>query len=274
MGGVDGFDLGAYLARIGLADEAVTRLPGAGAATLATLTALHEAHVAAIAFENLDILLGRPIRLDLASLQAKLVGAGRGGYCFEHNTLFQAALESLGFRVTPLSARVRVGASGVRARTHMLLRVDLRQGPFLADVGFGAGGLVQPLPLAADGEARTGPFAYRLAREGELWVLQGSSGAGWVDQYAFTLEPQYPIDFEVANHYTSTHPQSAFVLNLTAQRSWRDRRAVLRNRELVITTAAGDAATPIGDPDQLLEVLAREFGLAFPAGTRFSRPAF
>ncbi|MGE5126659.1 MAG: arylamine N-acetyltransferase family protein [Betaproteobacteria bacterium] len=274
MGGVDGFDLGAYLARIGLADEAATRLPGAGAATLATLTALHEAHVAAIPFENLDILLGRPIRLDLASLQAKLVGAGRGGYCFEHNTLFQAALESLGFRVTPLSARVRVGASGVRARTHMLLRVDLRQGPFLADVGFGAGGLVQPLPLAADGEARTGPFAYRLAREGELWVLQGNSGAGWVDQYAFTLEPQYPIDFEVANHYTSTHPQSAFVLNLTAQRSWRDRRAVLRNRGLVITTAAGDAATPIGDPDQLLEVLAREFGLVFPAGTRFSQPAF
>ncbi len=274
---LDGFDLAAYLSRIGAPAGAVAGAPGtiAGGATgLATLRALHEAHVTAIPFENLDILLGRPIRLDLVSLQAKLVAGRRGGYCFEQNTLFQAALESLGFQVTPLAARVRVGATGIRARTHMLLRVDLGQVPFLADVGFGAGGLVTPLPLALGAEIRSGPFAYRLVREGEQWVLQGDSGGGWTDQYAFTLEPQHPIDYEVANYYTSTHPQSAFVTNLTAQRSWPERRAVLRNRELVITTSAGDAATAIRDPDHLLQVLAAEFDLSFPPGTRFSRPEF
>ena len=198
----------------------------------------------------------------------------RGGYCFEQNTLFQAALEALGYRVTPLAARVRVGATGIRARTHMLLRVDLEEGPLLADVGFGAGGVVQPIPLEEGAVVRTGPFAHRLVREAALWVLQGDTGTGWIDQYAFTLEPQYPIDFEVANHYTSTYPQSAFVLNLTAQRSWPDRRAVLRNRELTVTTAAGDAVTKVRDPGHLLALLASEFGLVFPPGTRFSRPEF
>jgi N-hydroxyarylamine O-acetyltransferase len=265
-----GFDLDAYVRRIGSA----TDLPRASGATQETLAALHQAHVAAIPFENLDILLGRPVRLELGPLQEKLVARRRGGYCFEQNTLFQAALEALGYRVTPLAARVRVGATGIRARTHMLLRVELEEGPFLADVGFGAGGVVQPVPLAEGAIVRTGPFAHRLVREAGLWVLQGDSGAGWVDQYAFTLEPQYPIDFEVANHYTSTHPQSAFVLNLTTQRSWPERRAVLRNRELTVTTAAGDAVTKVRDPGHLLALLASEFGLLFPPGTRFSRPEF
>lgn len=261
------FDLDAYLRRIG------TRASGSGA-TREALAGLHQAHAATIPFENLDVLLGRPIRLDLAALQDKLVASRRGGYCFEQNTLFQAALEALGYRVTPLSARVRAGATGIRARTHMLLRVDLEQGPFLADVGFGAGGVLRPVPLEEGAVVRTGAFAHRLVREGELWVLQGDAGAGWSDQYAFTLEPQYPIDFEVANHYTSTYPQSAFVQNLTAQRSWPDRRVVLRNRELTVTTAAGDAVTTIRDPGHLLELLESEFGLGFPPGTRFSRPEF
>ena len=64
------------------------------------------------------------------------------------------------------------------------------------------------------------------------------------------------------------------MLNLTAQRSWPERRAVLRNRELTITTASGDAVTPIHDPGHLLDVLDSEFCLVFPSGTRFSRPDF
>jgi N-hydroxyarylamine O-acetyltransferase len=266
----DGLDLDAYLHRIGV-DPALPRSAGA---TRETLGALHAAHVAAIPFENLDILLGRPIRLDVGSLQQKLVSARRGGYCFEHNTLFQAVLDALGFRVTPLAARVRAGATGVRPRTHMLLRVTLDEGAFLADVGFGAGGVVRPVPFVEGVVVSTGPFSHRLRREGELWVLQGDSGKGWADQYVFTLEPQHPVDYEVANHYTSTHPESAFVLNLTAQRSWPGRRAVVRNRELTVTTADGDVVAPIRDPQHLLQVLAAEFGLVFPPGTRFSRPEF
>ncbi|HEX9188186.1 MAG TPA: arylamine N-acetyltransferase, partial [Vicinamibacteria bacterium] len=253
-----GIDLEGYLERTGAASPLA---PG-----LEELVGLHRAHCAAIPFENLDILLGRGISLDLAALEAKLVRGRRGGYCFEQNTLFRAALEAMGFRTTALAARVRAGTTEVRPRTHMLLRVDLPEGPFLADVGFGGDGLVHPIPLAEGPETWVGTTGHRVRREGDLWVLQGDQGGGWNDLYAFTLEPFYPVDFEMANHFTSTHPRSPFVLNLTAQRSWPERRAVLRNRDLSVR-GDGAEATTVRDADHLLEVLETWFSLVFPAGT-------
>ena len=136
-------DLGAYLRRIGLQE------PPKG--DLAGLRALHLAHATSIPFENLDVQVGLPIRLDLASLQAKLVQRRRGGYCFEHNTLFQSALEAIGFEAIACEARVRLGAPVLLPRTHMLLLVRLDGGDWLADVGFGGEGLLGPVPL--DGSA-------------------------------------------------------------------------------------------------------------------------
>jgi N-hydroxyarylamine O-acetyltransferase len=259
-------DLDAYLARIG------ARRPPAP--TLEGLVALHRAHGAAIPFENLDILLGRPIALDLPALEAKLVAARRGGYCFEQNTLFQAALQTLGFRVTALAARVRAGTADIRPRTHMLLRVDLPEGAFVADVGFGADGLVQPIPLGAAGETWVESVGHRLQREGEVWVLQGNTAGDWVALYAFTLEAHHPVDFVMANHFTSTYPGSPFVLNLTAQRAQPGRRVALRNRELVVREHGVATVTTVRDPEHLRALLAAEFGLVFPDDTRFRCPQF
>jgi N-hydroxyarylamine O-acetyltransferase len=261
----DELDLQAYLLRIGVSPVAATR---------EGLITLHEAHLAAIPFENLDVLLGRPIRLDLGALQSKLVGARRGGYCFEQNSLFRAALLRLGFRVTPLAARVRVGSDAIRPRTHMLLRVDLPEGPFLADVGFGGDGFVRPLPLAATVETWEGQVGFRLVRADEGFVLQTSQPGVWTDLYVFTLEPQHPVDYEMANHFTSTYEHSPFLQNLTAQRSWPGRRLILRNRDLVSREGDKVTATTIRDPDHLLAVLDRDFGLVFPPGTRFAKPEF
>ena len=257
-------DLDAYLSRIG---ERAPLAPG-----LDALATLHRAHCAAIPFENLDILLGRSIALDIPALETKLVRARRGGYCFEQNTLFQAALEALGFRAIALAARVRVGATEVRPRTHMLLRVEVPEGAFLADVGFGGDGPVLPLPFAEGTETWLGRTGHRLRREGDSWVLQGNTAGDWADLYAFTLEPHYPVDFEMANHFTSTWPRSPFVLNLAAQRSWPERRAILRNRDLVVREDGASTATSIRDPEHLLEVLDGVFGLTFPSGTRFRQP--
>jgi len=244
------------------------------APSVEALADLQRAHLGAIPFENLDILLGRPILLDLGSLQDKLVGARRGGYCFEQNTLFRAVLERLGFTVTSLAARVRAGATGVRARTHMLLQVELPEGVFVTDVGFGANGPLGPLPLQEGREHWLGLAGHRLRQDGELWVLEGNTDGQWSDLYAFTLEPQYPVDFEVANHYTSTHPGSAFVKTLTAQRLWPERRVVLRNRELTIREGRITETTTIRGPEHLLDVLERHCDLPFPPGTRFSQPEF
>ena len=265
---INQFGLGAYLGRVGYRGPLVP--------TLETLTALHEAHQAAIPFENLDILLGRSILLDLPALVAKLIEGGRGGYCFEHNTLFRAALEAAGFRVTSLAARVRLGAhpGEIRPRSHMLLLVELPQGPFVADVGFGGEGPVRPLPLVEGQETWSGCGGYRLRRENGAWVLAGNPDGRWADLYAFNLEPQHPVDFVVANWFTSTHPSSRFVQTLTAQRSWPDSRAVLRDRELLIRDNAATRSETIRDPEHLLDVLAETFGLKFPRGTRFSRPVF
>jgi N-hydroxyarylamine O-acetyltransferase len=200
---VDSLDLGAYLDRIG--DDG-PRDPG-----VATLTRLHRAHVAAIPFENLDIMLGRAVSVDLTSVQAKLVGRRRGGYCYEHATLFGAVLQRLGYRVDRLLARTGDPLEHPRPRSHMVLRVETRDGPWLADVGFGSG-LLAPLPLTEGGPHRQGAWEYELRRGPDTaWRLREHDGAGWTTIQTFTEEPQYPVDVEVANHNTATSPGSPFV---------------------------------------------------------------
>jgi N-hydroxyarylamine O-acetyltransferase len=255
-GAADAFDLGAYLSRIGH--------DGPREATPGVLEAVHRAHAVAIPFENLDVRLGRPIRLDLTSLQAKLVAGRRGGYCFEQNTLFAAALEALGFRVTRLAARVRLGATRLLPRTHMLLGVDVGGQAYLADVGFGGEGLLGPVPLTPGPPVRQGLWAYRVVEEACLRVLQSRRGDGWVDLYAFSLEPQDPIDFEVANHYTATHPDSVFVRSLTVQRPTPEARHILRNRDYLVESAAGTVSRRVAD-GELRRLLVGTFGLDVPA---------
>jgi N-hydroxyarylamine O-acetyltransferase len=258
-------DLEAYLRRIEYAGE---RRP-----SRAALHALHFAHVTHIPFENLDILLGRAISLDLASLQAKLVAGRRGGYCFEQNLLFSAVLQALGFTVTQLAARVRLGTDALRPRTHMTLLVDADGAQWLADVGFGASGPLLPVPFDGQSVARQHAWAYRIVDEAGLWLLQSSRGGPWENLYAFTLEPQHRVDYELASHYTSTHPSSPFTQTLTAQQSAPEVRRILRGREYSEDRGSEIASRTLADDDEVLDVLAVKFGLRFAAGTRFRTSA-
>jgi len=257
----DLFDLPAYLERIGFAG-----VPGP---TPAALEALHAAHTRAIPFENLDIHLGRPIRLDLASLQAKLVAGRRGGYCFEQNSLFAAALGALGFTVRLREARVRRGAdaaAGPMARSHLALEVALEDGPWLADVGFGGDGILGPVPL--DGrEVERADDRNRVVPEGARQVLQAWRDGEWKDLYALEPGEVFPVDLKVANHYTSTHPDSKFTQVITVQRCAQGDRAWLRG----LTFTRGGVTREL-EPDGLLGVLDSAFGLRFPPGTRVSAP--
>ncbi len=253
-------DLDAYFRRIGYTGD---RRPN-----VKTLADLHLAHATQIPFENLDVLLKRPIRIDLESIQAKLVQGRRGGYCFEQNLLLAAVLEQLGFRVTYLAARVRLGAHRPLPRTHVLLAVEAEGDRWLADVGFGSFGLLVPVPLLV-AEYQQFNWSYRVARESDLWVLQALIGGVWQDLYAFTLEPQLAVDFIPPNHYVSTHPDSRFVQTLTVQRVAPECRRLLKNTEFVITTSASETRRTISGNPELLDVLAGDFHLEFPAGTEF-----
>lgn len=223
-------DLDAYLTRTGY--------DGPRAATVETLRALHRAHVTAIPFENIDVVLGRGVSLDVDALRDKLVTRGRGGYCHEHNLLFAAALERLGFTVTRHLARVRLGRTHL-PRTHAALTVTIDGRPWLADVGFGGDGLLEPIPFE-DG-ATLGPW--RLARDGAFWVLH----AGDTELYALTAtEPDLPSDFEVANYYVATNPHSPFIHHLLAQRTSPDER--IRVEQFPIEELAVTLRERIGIP--------------------------
>lgn len=256
-------DLDAYLARI--------EYSGPLAPTYAVLEALHLAHASHIPFENLDVLLKRPIRLDLASLQAKLVTGGRGGYCFEQNLLLAAVLERLGYPLRLVAAKVRHRGDRDLPRTHAFLLASADGGDWVADVGFGGEGLLLPVPLLGGRETRHYAWRYRIVEERPgQWLLQSGRPDGWGNLYSFTLDPQTPADCEMANHYTATHPDSPFISTLTAQLPTPEARHVLRNRELTVDRGGGRVERRLlGNDDELLDVLATTFGLKFPAGTRF-----
>ena len=223
-------DLDAYFRRIGFT--------GAARPDLETLAALHRLHPQAIAFENLDPLLGVPVSLAETALESKLVRSGRGGYCYEHNLLFMHVLRALGFRVRGLGARVLYGApeGAVTARAHMLLRVDLDGGSYVADVGFGGLTLTAPLELDYEGEQATPHEPCRLARAGDDLVLQAKIGQVWVALYRFDLQEQFQPDYEITNWYQSTCPSSAFTTSLMAARAVPGVRYALRNNELAVYT--------------------------------------
>jgi N-hydroxyarylamine O-acetyltransferase len=233
---VDRLDLDAYLRRVGH--------DGPLEPTAATLAALHRAHIAAIPFENLDIVLGRGISVDLDDVQRKLVARRRGGYCYEHGLLLAAALERLGYGVERLLARVGGGRDRPRARTHMVLRVRIGDDVWLADTGFGSG-LLNPLPFDGDGsEHRQGGWAFRLvAVDPHEWELQERRDGEWQTRYGFDDGRQHPADVVVANHFTSTFARSPFV----------GRTVVVRKDEHELRELIGPTLTttrPDGSTDQ------------------------
>jgi N-hydroxyarylamine O-acetyltransferase len=250
---IDQLDLPAYLRRIGRDGETEP--------TGATLAALHRAHLAAIPFENLDIVLGRGVAVDLESIQRKLVQRGRGGYCYEHGLLFAAALERLGYSVDRLLARVGGEDERPRARTHMTLRVSVGGERWLADVGFGSG-LLEPLPFEA-GEPRTqGAWTYALAATGpRSWALRERQGSEWITRYQFDDGRQHPADVVMSNHFTSTFARSPFVGRLVAIRKDAESIRGLTGRQFTVTHPDRSVEERRLGDDELGDALRHVFGI-------------
>ena len=254
-----GFDLDAYFRRIGYA--------GAQTPTLDTLGAIHRHHTRAIPFENLHPFLGWPVRLDIATLDEKIVRAGRGGYCFEQNLLLMHALRATGFSVVGLAARVIYNAPAdvVPARSHMLLLIVLDRISYVADVGFGGQTLTDPLRLEPDIEQSTSLEPFRLITAGDEFVMQAFMGGEWKSLYRFDLREQQQIDYEVANWYVSTHPDSRFVTGLIAARPDMDRRYALLNNQLAVHHRDGRVEREVlRSPKALREVLTKLFRIVLP----------
>ena len=203
----------------------------------------------------------RPVR------QYKRAAGGRGGWCFEHNALFRHALEALGFSVTSLAARVLWNTppgSPVGARSHMLLRVDLDGHSYIADVGFGGNVLTSPLRLETHVEQPTPHERHRLLPLENGFVLEAFLKGEWNAFYRFTLEPQFPADYEVSNWHLCNHPSSFFRQLLMVGRVNPEGRYALRNNVLSIHRKSGTETRNLGGAAALRHCLEADFGLKLP----------
>jgi N-hydroxyarylamine O-acetyltransferase len=253
-------DFDAYLERIGLS-----------ASERPTLYDVHRAHATSIPFENLDPHRGIPISLAQEDLERKLVHERRGGYCFEHNVLLASALEHLGLEVEPMLARVRAGAppGTVRPRGHLVLRVrDGDGGVWHADVGFGRGTLLDPIPFGPDAAAtpEQSGWSFRVVEEGPELVLQTLADEAWSDVYGFLPQPVPRVDIETSNWWTCTNPQSPFVFGLVAAVNRKDGSRELISDwtgplELMVQTPSGKQVSR-PPRDAIPELLADRFALS------------
>jgi len=249
-------DLDAYLARI--------EYTGPRTPTYETLAGILRAHTVSIPFESFDVLLGRPIRLDPEALQAKIVRARRGGYCFEHASLMYAALKAIGFAPVRHASRVLLFEPRHESvRQHMFVTVTVSGATYVVDPGFGP--FACPVPIPVDGTpVPTSRPTHRLAREGNDWFLyvtrDGEQIRGWVS----TMEEEYPVDFEMMNYYIATHPASFFTRNILASAVTQEGRVNIMNQGVNIVRNGAVEPAQLADRKALRLLVAEHFGFDLP----------
>jgi len=252
-----------YLDRIGFA--------GAPRADLDTLARIHRGHLNSIPYETLGVTLGEPLDFDAARIFDKLVTNRRGGWCYEMNGVFGAALVEIGFKVTRMAgAAMREVMGDFTIGNHLVLLVELEDEPWIADVGFGDGSL-QPFRLQA--AAMTfGGYRLRLEALDERWWRFHNHEFGGARSFDFAVAPADPALLAEKCHWLQTAPDSNFVLNAVVQRFRGEQILQLRGRTLRRVTPAGVDVSLLQSADELVEVLAGEFGLDLPeAATLWAR---
>lgn len=247
-------DVELFLRRIGLQS-----LPDS---PMKRLQAMHAAMTKTVPFENVAVLEGKSISLEPGDIFAKVVGQGRGGYCFELNALLAHLLEGFGYKVERLIGRVWASGAVAPALTHMTLRVFVEDQPYLCDVGFGGGTLREPLPWLVGAVAVQGPDSFRLdATDNGETMLSRLADAEWKHLYSLLPCPVRSQDYIPANHYTSTHPNSHFTKGLVAALATDTGRVTLRDRLFRTVSADGETERELTTFDEVVQVLGQEFGL-------------
>jgi N-hydroxyarylamine O-acetyltransferase len=255
-------DVDAYLRRI--------EYDGSREPSAATLRGLHRQHLFTVPFENLDILLGVPIVLDVSRIYDKIVARHRGGFCYELNGLFGALLRALGFRVEMLSARVRREGGGFGPEfDHMLLKVELDE-PWLVDVGFGDS-FVDPIVFHAGGADQVDGHRYSVFPRDDEWQLLREDDKGRVPLYAFRDVPHELSEYREMCNFHQSSPASHFTKSWICSRATPDGRITIANMCLIVTRGSARDETELRSEEELRRCLQELLGVKLDGSADVSR---
>ncbi|WP_223670648.1 arylamine N-acetyltransferase family protein [Kangiella shandongensis] len=234
--------------------------------SLTLLNQLIESHQRTIPFESINPFLGIGVELEDFALQKKLLHSQRGGYCFEHNKLFSQILLQLGFRVESYAARVTLNQQSDQpdvAPTHRMSIVTLGDERYIADVGFGLHTPPVAVPLSTTGaEVEYHSNSYMAVLNGHYYQLRSRYQGKWKELYRFTRTPAQEADFDMANWYLTTHPESKFRNNLIATKLTPEGRISLQNNELKIYVRDGlKESQQLTSSQQVIQCLHKHFAI-------------
>ena len=241
----------------------------AGKPTADTIRQIHRAHMLTVPFENLDIHLGHPIRLDIPSFYDKVVRRRRGGFCYELNGLFAWLLDQLGFKVTLLSVRVIGDSQEGPEFDHLLLLVESDR-CLIADVGFGDL-FLEPLRLEPGQEQRQSSGVFRLIDTGSEWALQRREGTHWEAKYVFSLKPHRLSEFSEMCHFHQTSPDSHFTQQAICSIARANGRVTLSNNRLIVNAGNKVEEQKVRDETAYRRLLKIHFGIELNDKERVDR---
>ena len=228
-----------------------------------TLYGIHVRHALSIPFENLDVYNRKPIFLGKEILFQKIVENGRGGYCFEMNGLLSIVLKELGFKVTDLLARACLEGEIFFAKLHHVMLVEIEDKKWLVDVGFGGEGITAPVLIEEGVEQKQFVNTYRIKTNPAFgYVLQRKVEDEYINLYAFTTEECIPVDFVVANHFTSTFPESFFLKERFCTIPTEKGRITLTQGHFKVVEGEKVAETKITDDKEFYELLKMNFHIS------------
>ncbi|MEK8128552.1 arylamine N-acetyltransferase [Paenibacillus filicis] len=231
--------------------------------SLRTLELLQECHLHAVPYENLDIIHGIPLSLEIPKLYDKIVARRRGGYCFELNALFSWLLTELGFKVTSLFARFwRDVPESPPMRRHQILLVEAEGSLYVCDVGVGSVVPRWPIRLEERLEHVQGTETYQLERDADFgWVLCESKNGEWRWIYSFTEEPQLPIDYIMASYWSEHAPESVFTKQAIVAIRTKEGRNSMLGQELRVFTDEGVQVLTLASPEECSDAWRTYFGI-------------
>jgi N-hydroxyarylamine O-acetyltransferase len=248
-------DIDAYLRRVGLDARPPANLEG--------LKTLHRAHLRSIPYENLDVQFGRPVTIERPAIYEKIVGRHRGGWCYEMNGLFGWALDQLGFKVTRATGAVMREMFGdITLRNHLVLRVELDEGLYLADVGFGDGP-VEPICIV-EGPFIAGGLPFSVERLDDDWWRLRNHPSGGAASFDFNLAPVDEALLAAKCDEQQYAPYSHFVQNLFCFRFRENGVIGVRGRVVRTVTPEGHEDRILNSADELVQFFDEELDLRDP----------